>query len=319
MAHDVVLVSDRVKSFKGANVASKYLEHADDDYFSDVYGGLCSIASKVTHYDNPGSFIDNAAKHEDSIVMSIWSGMNSRNRKALVPAVCEARGIAYVGADPYFQLISADKQIAKIHAQEYGIESACGMRIDSKEDIEKIRFLTAPLVVKPNFEGGSIGIFQRSYAESFEDAEAVCVDLLRHYPSILAEEYIEGDEVNICLVGNKREIQVSEVCLFERDEGRRVFGAEEKKIRKSVGKSIVERGVIPDDVWNASCELFQHSGKVDILRIDGKVKDGQFKMLELSPDCSLRRGGAIARACAAAGMDYPEALQMLLDNAVIDR
>ncbi|MBQ9004122.1 MAG: hypothetical protein IJ087_19950, partial [Eggerthellaceae bacterium] len=286
-----VLVADRVRDFKGADVTSRHLEHADDDYFADVYNALSAVSARVTHYESPRQFIDNAAKHANDVVLTIWSGERSRNRRALVPATCEACGIAYVGADPYFQLISADKQIAKAYARRFGIESARGVQVDCEEDIGKIKMLEAPLVVKPNFEGGSIGIFRQSYATTHKSAKRVCNQLLAHYPSLLVEEYIEGDEVDICMVGNANGVQVLQACLFDHDDDRKLYGAEEKKIAQGVGRSIVDRSLIPEQVWQSAQSLFEQSGKVEVMRLDGMLKNGSFTMVELSPDCSLRKTG----------------------------
>jgi len=57
-----------------------------------------------------------------------------------------------------------------------------------------------PVVIKPNFEGGSIGIFNKNLVDCYEDAICIGKELLLSYCPLLAEEYVEGEEISYCIV-----------------------------------------------------------------------------------------------------------------------
>ena|SRR6266481_343282 len=67
-----------------------------------IQAGLTAIAGRVVHYANLRDFVDNLHHHREAIVFPYWFGALSRSRHSLVPAICEAYGIVYVGADAYW-------------------------------------------------------------------------------------------------------------------------------------------------------------------------------------------------------------------------
>ena len=60
---------------------------------------------------------------ENDLVLSIYGGEISRNRMSLVPAVCEAHGISYIGPDAYGRVICQDKAVSKSLALEAGFKA----------------------------------------------------------------------------------------------------------------------------------------------------------------------------------------------------
>lgn len=63
--------------------------------------------------------------------------------------------------------------------------------------------INLPVIVKPNSEGSSLGIDEHSLCFSYEDAKAKSISLLNQYKPILVEEYIQGYEITVWIIGNK--------------------------------------------------------------------------------------------------------------------
>ena len=211
---NIVLIADRVNNHDDATITSKTLEMVEDEYFNDIYNTLSSLTTKkIYHYMNPKIFLENIHKHKNDIVLSIWSGISSRNRKALVPSICEAYNIKYVGADTYTQIICQDKEMSKQICKKYGIKTANYQLIKDKDNLNLLNFLKYPIVIKPNFEGGSIGISQKNLVYNFNDAEKMTLFLLETFNQpILAEEFIYGEEISILIIGKKQKIDAKEIC-----------------------------------------------------------------------------------------------------------
>src|ERR1700693_1413354 len=109
LSMNVVLIADRIKSFEDVDLASNDLELIEDSYFDDLFESLSNLFRKVHVYESPMKFLSSIANHKQDFVFSIWSGKNSRNRRALVPSICEAYNIPYLGADTYTNILCQDK------------------------------------------------------------------------------------------------------------------------------------------------------------------------------------------------------------------
>ena len=162
ITRSLVFIADRITDHANATLESRSLEMLADTYFHQVQTALNKIAPSVTYYPSPDAFLDNITSHKNDIVLSLWSGAHSRSRRAIVPSICEAYGIAYIGADPYIQTVCADKHLSKTLCSAYGIKTAEDVVLSSEYEFPMLRSLQFPVVVKPNFEGGSIGIDRKS-------------------------------------------------------------------------------------------------------------------------------------------------------------
>ena len=320
----VVLIADRVNDFNDIDISSDYLEFIEDDYFNEIYDGLSSVSSSIIYYDSPADFLKNVVKHKNDIVFSIWSGRKSRNRRALVPSICEAYNIFYVGADTYANILCQDKILSKQFSLKNEMSTPNYLFYEGdKFDNILIENLKLPLVIKPNFEGGSIGISQDCLVDSYEKAISKISELYLIYKQpILIEEFIKGKEVSIVILGNQEEIVLCEVLeLYIQDNKydieNGIFSYEVKKgssDMKLSNKLITHD--FPEKILNNSISLFKNLGKVEVLRIDGRYDGENFYLIELSPDIHFGKGSTFSDAFMLKEIDYTEMLRMILLNTI---
>ena len=317
---EIVLVTDRVTSHDTATLSTKTLEALSDSYFNDLSGALRAIDPGLTIYSSPRQLIENAGRHQDALVVSTWSGQGSRNRRALVPAICEAYGIRYYGADAYVMATCQDKQLSKEICHEFGLETPPGVLVRGAGDLELLGGLEPPLVVKPNLEGGSIGISSRNLAGDARTAADLALELLDIYRQpILVESFIEGDEISIPIVGTPAEIKLIEAMAlgFEDrsiDIRGKLYGYETKKDDNVIKtRSVWTDRMSPETMANAG-RLFQGLGKVGAMRIDGRLRDGALYVIELTPDVALERGCYLHCAFEHNGFSYQEMIREIVDN-----
>ena len=103
-----------------------------------------------------------------------------------------------------------------------------GPSLEIVDDIAGLRF---PVIVKPAFEGSSKGITRKSVvddkAQLHDVIESRCEKL--YTQPVLVEEYIEGDELTVGIVGNEPEvIGIMRVVPVMKQE-RFVYGLEAKR------------------------------------------------------------------------------------------
>ena len=319
----VVFVADRIFSHESSDIYSPTLEMVEERYFNDVFTALKNICSNVIHYNDPSELQDNIAKHKEDLVLSIWSGKGSRNRRSLVPAICESYSIRYVGADAYTSIVCQDKELSKKVLNEVGFAVPNGVRIASDSQLPLIQLLKLPLVVKPSMEGGSIGISQKNLVATADEAANLAKDLLTTYNNpILVEEFVPGKEVCVCILGRAEKITHCEaVELYYPDNEHffetKLFSLEQKKVLKRKPKHRLINEAWTSDLMQKTRLLFGLLNKVEILRIDGKLNASGFKVIELTPDIHLGQRASFAMAFKLAGIPYESMLATILNNAVV--
>lgn len=294
MKPKIVLVMDFPKNIEHADLSRKDLEG---------YNCLASQLTKKTFeefatvklYTDLGKFSKRILFHKNSIVFPMRWGTTSRTAKGLIPSLCEAHGIKYVGADSYTQILCNDKYLSKMYARDFGFQVPRGLLVRKGQTVSEIqaaiKYLTYPLVIKPNFGGGSSGISSDSIADSADAALELIQKLFEYnFSPVLAEEYVEGYEVSLLLVGNKFGVQYcDEIQLSINEESffkHSLWGFETKKVDLFSAHYVPSSYISASNMEKAR-QLFLSFEKADYLRIDGRINENGFFVIELSPDCYI--------------------------------
>lgn len=317
---NIVFVADRVHDFLNSDINSTNLECVEDNYFNAVYEALTQISDRVTHYNEPKEFLNNIQNHADDVVLTIWSGQLSRNRKAILQSICEAYNIPYVGADAYLQIIAEDKYLCKNLYKKFDIDYPRGVLINNVNDYSLLNYIKYPAIIKPNMEGGSIGIFNDNLVYTPAEAVNICNRLINCFNPLIAEEYIEGQEISICIAGINDKVDVFEVIELSVNGNNyfknEIFGAETKKINPSMRRRNSITSTFPISEKNKLLSLYSELGKAEVLRMDGRIRNNKFYMIELTPDCCLSAQSSMAVAFRAAGYTYTQMFYKLIDNCI---
>ena len=324
MSRRIVMVVDEMKDTRSiASITRNDLEGNSEEQTLRLKASLQTLAPVVC-YTNVIDFESHLQEHLTDIVFPMYYGPAGRNTKGIVPTLCDMHNIAYIGADPYTQIVCNDKALSKQYAANFGIISPKGCLLrDANIDCvthQRLSMLSPPLVVKPNFGGGSTGISVNSIVSSWEEAIPLATQLLTNMQiPILVEEYVEGYEVELIVVGSKHKIVFCEEVqllmggkkYFDHD----IWGFESKEIDDS---SIDFRmsNYIPEMDMKHLLELFRSFEKLEMIRFDGRVHNGRFHLIELSPDCYLGDDCAFYYAFQHKGYSHHEMLQFLIKNAL---
>lgn len=313
----VALVADRIDHHDTASIGDRTLEQVEDRYFSDVVGALEAMGRGIAHLDSPKSLMAAADDLTNHIVIPLWSGKNSRSRRALIASICESAGLSYIGADPYTAIVCQDKILSKDFARRYGFVAPESIVVELKDEPPTSTALRAPFVVKPVFEGGSIGINQDSLCHTWADVIAQTSRLKTSLGApVMIEEFVEGEEVSICLMGGSnaetRRLAAVRLEVDGFDVVHNVWSMEIKKSRAYARRNIPITDMLPQAVLEASHALFEAFEKIDFLRIDCRVREESYQLIELTPDVHLGSTASFAQAMASTGLDYDEMWQHLI-------
>lgn len=144
-----------------------------------------------------GSLVERLDRAAPDLVFNTAEGDSGSGcgREAFYPALFEQLQIPFTGSDAHTCVITLDKHLSKRVAQEAGVRTPRWRLIDDPARVPgfDLRF---PVIVKPNFEGSSIGITSDSVVESPAELAAVVADRVARFPAgVLVEEFIDGPDV----------------------------------------------------------------------------------------------------------------------------
>ncbi len=316
---DVVLIADAWE--QGNSEAPVHLrrdlEMTDANTLRDLTNAIESLGLVVHQYPEPAILAEHAQEHRDDIVLSIYGGQGSRNRMALVPAVCEAFELRFIGPDTYGRIIAQDKEVSKRLAADCGLLTPAWRIVRDSTDLQYIGGLTFPVVVKPLMEGSSIGISQRNICADREAAKSIALELLEtfHQPVVI-EEFVAGREVAYARIerAGPDAWAFSEVVI-EGDPHHfhnRLFDASEKLIPTS-GRTVrnIDSELASQDRQALDAFLSAY-GPFGYCRVDGRLANGRFHFLELTPDAWIASRGQFARGFTEKGWDYAQVIAAVL-------
>jgi D-alanine-D-alanine ligase len=270
----------------------KDLEMTDETTMRALLQAPSELGLKVYHYRDPKSLAVNAKEHARDIVLSIYGGKGSRNRMALVPAMCEVHGLAYVGPDVYGRVICQDKEVSRNLARECGLDTPRRRIIRAPEDMKVIERFPTPYVLKPAMEGSSIGIGPHSLVRNGEDRLAVARGLFDELgPPIMVEAFVAGREVSYnCIEASPENVWAySEIYVEGRDDyfDSHLFDANEKLNRRLPRRVRTIDGELNEKDRERLNRLLAMVGRFGYCRVDGKHRDGQYVLHESDNFCVI--------------------------------
>jgi len=314
----VLLVADRVKKHMSRSLEERSLEALDTDYFQNIQETINRLGRTFDHIDSPEELIQNIDSFRDHTIVSLWSGKKSRSRRALVAAICESAMLNYIGADSYTAIICQDKMLSKDFSRRFGLYSPDAVQFNSTDTLPQYCPVELPVVVKPVYEGGSIGINKKSLCRTWREAVKQIQRLFEALGGpIMVECFVEGEEVSVCMLGQSgcrpRYNVALKFDVENFDISRSIWSMELKKTDNHSRIDSIVTEDLPSEVIENVGELFASFEKVDFMRVDGRMKNGIFHLIELSPDVNLSSQGLFFKAMNSIGLDYASMWSELLE------
>jgi D-alanine-D-alanine ligase len=250
------------------------------------------------------------------MVFNISYGIQGQARYTHVPSILEMVGVPYVGSGPLAHSLALDKVVTKMIFRQHGLPTPDFAVLDSPDFV--MPDLEFPLIVKPRNEAVSFGL--KVVYDEAELREAAGVIFGTFQPSVLAERYIEGREINVGLLGNNPPEALPPVLLRFGEGGPEIYTYEDKMGKSGrqvtlecpapIGKELVAKS------QELAAKAFSVLGCYDCARVDMRLDDdGNLYLLEVNSLPSLGPRGSYVFAAAAAGIDYPALVNRLVDVA----
>jgi D-alanine-D-alanine ligase len=251
------------------------------------------------------------------MVFNMAYGIQGDCRYTHVPAMLEMAGVPYTGSSPLGHALALDKVVTKELLLQSGLPTPrYAVMMTGDEPILHLRY---PLVVKPRHESTSFGL---KLVHSRADLKTAVQSIVSKYAQgALVEEYIEGREFCVGLLGNGSDLQCFPV--LEQDFtgcGVRMMTFEVKFHREAVEPQKVCPAPIDEDtqklLHEISAATFNACQCKDYARVDLRLDEsGKPYILEINSMASLGAGGSYVAAAVAAGYTYAGLVNRIVDVA----
>ena len=250
------------------------------------------------------------------MVFNLSYGIQGQARYTHVPGILEMVGIPYVGSGPLAHSLSLDKVVAKMIFRQNGLPTPDFAVLDSPGF--EMPDLAYPLIVKPKNEAVSYGIEVVHDEESLRRAANVIFESFAQ--PVLVEQYIEGREINVGLLGNNPPEALPPVELSFGEGGPKIYTLDDKKGVSGREVTPVCPAPIDEAMTSTAQELavkaFSALGCFDCARVDFRVdNEGNLFILEINSLPSLGARGSYARAAQEVGLDFPALVNQLVEVA----
>jgi D-alanine-D-alanine ligase len=230
----------------------------------------------------------------------------------LVVEILEHMDFVYTGSPSKTLALSADKPRTRRILKQHGIPCP-GWKVFNSAT--KNGWTSFPAIVKAAYEHCSVGISYKSVvtnpAELYE--RTVYITETYHQPAIV-EDFIDGREFHVSVWGNKTlEIlpPVEKVFSGISNIRRRLFTYHAKFTTQSKASKGIKT-VVPASLSDAEMKnlrkvvtgTYRAIGCRDYARIDLRLRDGIFHVLDINPNPDLRIDCSLAYSAKAAGLSY---------------
>ncbi len=274
-----------------AGYPTVFVPVADDD-----------IASHLHAFDPSEYIIFNWCEALPGIEHSEW----------LVAKRLEMLGFTFTGADSEALALAQDKFRVKALLDSAGIPTPAWHIYSEGEAIAWTQF---PAIVKPMNEHCSAGITRDSVALSLEELTARVPFVWENYaqPAIV-EDFIDGREFHVSVWGNETltVLPAAEMDFsFFQDVKDRLCTFDSKFIPGSEHYQKIETllpAPLSDEEKKAlekvCCDAYRVLGCRDYARMDVRLRDNTFYILDVNPNADISIDASMACAAEAAGVNY---------------
>lgn len=266
---------------------------------------------------------DCVVRERIDVVFPVLHGENGED--GAMQGLLQLAGIPYVGPDVASSATCMDKTLTKLVADSAGIRQAAwqlvtadGLKNNPQAALDAVeRKFNYPVFIKPAGTGSSVGVAKAKNRESLLSA---LENAAKFDKKILVEEFINGHEVEVAVLGN--DAPAASVC-GEIDAGTEFYDYDAKYISDCARLYIPARIDEPtaEKVREAAVRVYRAMGCRGLSRVDFFVtyEGSEVVFNEINTIPGFTSISMYPKLFAASGIPYSELLDRLLELAMEDK
>ena len=263
---------------------------------------------------------DCVVRERIDVVFPVMHGANCED--GAVQGLLQLAGIPYVGPHIAASAVSMDKTLTKLVVDHAGVPQAAWHLVRSNELTHQMdhvvevleKKFTYPMFVKPAGTGSSVGVSKAA------NRNALCAALTaaaEFDAKILVEEFIDGREIEVAVMGNDN--PAASVC-GEIDSGAEFYDYEAKYVTDTSTAYIPARisEEVEEQVRELAVKVYSAIGCQGLSRVDFFVtrKDNRIVFNEINTLPGFTSISMYPKLFAASGIPYGQLIDELLQLAL---
>lgn len=234
----------------------------------------------------------------------------------------------YTGYNPRGLLLARDKALSKQILQYHRILTPKFAVYPMRRAVRPAKRLAYPLLVKSVSEEASLGISQASVVSNDEKLKDRVAFIHEHVKTdALVEEYIDGRELYVGVLGNQRlrALPIWELHFTKSNDSVPLIATAKVKwdyaYQQKIGVETKAALDLPEGLGNAIVKqclrTYRSLSLTGYARVDLRLdSQGRAFVLEANPNPNLSYGEDFAESAEAAGLSYHGLLQRILNLAI---
>jgi D-alanine-D-alanine ligase len=275
-------------------------------------------------------FIEFLKEERPDVVFSMVESLGDEAIHEMhVAGMYELLTIAYTGAGPMTLGTCLDKARTKQLLMCHGITTPKFFLSETGDDVaEKACGLAYPMIVKPAFEDASVGIENSSIVHTPEELKKrVRFVIVKFEQPALVEEYIEGRELNVAILGdtNPEVLPISEIDFSGLPEGMPKIVTYNAKWMHNTPEYHGTVGTCPAKlpaeveakVKQIALTAFSVMGCRDYARVDIRLSKAMVPyVIEVNPNPDISHDAGFMRSAKTSGRSFGDVIETIIECAV---
>ena len=324
----VLVLFDGVRPTKIDEDLSEELKHKDWKTEKNVMAALGKVGHTAEHlaiFDD----LDQVRQKIESFAPDVLFNLveqfkNNPGFDQNIVSLLEMQGVPFTGCGSTGLVLCKHKGISKKILSYHHIHVPHFLVIPRGQRIARLRQLKFPLLIKPVKEEASYGISQASFVENDEQfKERVAFIHEKHNSDVIAEEYIEGRELYVSILGNVRltVFPIRELIFREVPPNEPKIATYKAKWDDDYRKRWGLKNQHADGLTQECVAQIEDTCKriYRLLTIDGYARidlrltaNNELYFIEANPNPHLASDEDFAQSADKAGLKYPQLIDRII-------
>jgi len=272
------------------------------------------------------TFMDRVMRFRPNAIFNLVEGWQGDNQFEMhFACTYELLGIPYTGAPPLALATAVNKWHTKTLLQQAKLPTPAGMMCSEVPARCALRY---PVIVKPAHEDASLGVDFDAVVHNLADLRRRVAWVLQtyHQPA-LVEEYIDGRELNVAVLGDQIPValpiseiildipaHLPKICTYN---AKWVAGSDEFRWTAGAQCPALLDDALALKIQNLAVSAFRVMGCRDYGRVDFRLSpDNEPCILEVNPNPDISPEAGLARSARASGRSYTQLIGDVMSLAL---
>ena len=269
---------------------------------------------KVVSCEPNNDLLKNIRLHKPDIIFNALHGQFGED--GYIQTILEAQKIPYTHSGVISSSIAMDKEISKKIFIKNKILTPKYIKFVYEKNHQNIiknieSKLKFPVVIKPINEGSSVHVHICNKKNIIKN-----LNLLSHYKEILIEEFINGREIQVAIMGNKK------LGTIELKPKRKFYDYEAKYNPKAKTKHIIPVDLSKKKlkkITDIALKAHRAIGCRGVTRSDFKYYKGKFYLLEINTQPGMTKLSLVPEIAKYKGINFIDLIEWIISDASINR